>query len=416
MLIHKIWKQITKDADITSTGDVSVTADADTTASSISKKGTSVTIVNVDVIKAKAQIGTKSKPQTVSAGISGGKIKTKTGGVKVNATNIGSATADSYKEGDFSIANVVVVELPTTSWYSTEAYIKGGADIDSGEKIEVNATDNNGKKKSSAESIAESSSIGLLLNGNNTKGSNNFNAASNIDIDGKLRATDGIDILIRNDVKLTAKTTSRGKGFVEGDKVYAENNVTRTAFINISGGSELYTNFGDISIISVIGRDDSITTYADVDSGGFVSIGDATTSFKNSAEAKVVIGGSTDILNRFGTITIKSDASMSDTSIHASSDCSGVDVEPHVLNTVESTLTSTVTIGGSGSENTKIEGRYVYITSNIGKLEQTLYTYAKGSALLNTTAITSKNDVTNTLNSTTSVVKTDIIGHDNMTI
>ena len=401
-----------RNADITSGGDVTVEAIANTTASSIAKKATAVNVVGVDVISAEAKIGMdEDNPQTVSAGIDGGSISTTTGDVNVTATNTGNATADAYKDVSISVVGVTHVSLPTNSWYSTEAYIKGGAEIDSAGTVGVSIED-----LLTAESIANASSIGLLLNANITKGSNHVKEDSSIDIDADIIAVDGIDIHIDNSADVTAKTICHGGGFIDGEAAYAENFIDRTGAITIAEGSSLKTNFGDISIVSTIGDGDDITTYADVDSGGFVSIGDSETKFHNSVDSTVTVKGGVEMMNRFGTITIRSDASMDDTDVHASSDCSGVDVEPHAKNVGESTLTSTVTVGESGKAKTVIEGRNVYITSNIGKLDLDIYVYAKGSALLSTSAIKATNEITTTIDAVTDVRNVDITGHDNATI
>ena len=93
-------------------------------------------------------------------------------------------------------------------------------------------------------------------------------------------------------------------GFITGKSAYSENSLTRTGTLTVYEGSSFETNFGSIDIISAIGTADSITTFSEVDAGGFVTIGDAETKLMNSVDSKVIIKSDVSMKNRFGTINI----------------------------------------------------------------------------------------------------------------
>ena len=96
--------------------------------------------------------------------------------------------------------------------------------------------------------------------------------------------------------------------------------------------------------------------------------------------------------------------------IRSSADCSGLGTRPDVKNTVTNDLSSDITIGTTDGDETEIEGRYVYINGEIGKLDEYVYAYSKGASL--GSEIYAINKITSELHSAINTGKLHVIGHD----
>ena len=105
-------------------------------------------------------------------------------------------------------------------------------------------------------------------------------------------------------------TNAAGGGFFSGDILYAKNKLNRIGKITIADGSSLTANYGDINILNNSGVNDKITARAMIDTGGVVDLGTIETSIDIDNDTDIEIGNGVKIIDRFGTVTIRSDASI----------------------------------------------------------------------------------------------------------
>ncbi|MCR4683600.1 MAG: hypothetical protein K5647_09755, partial [Clostridiales bacterium] len=343
-------------------------------------------------------------PQYVAAGISGGSITAKEN-VSVIADNKGFAKAEVQKGTIVSVIAISKTTLPTRNYYKTEAYVTNGAKITSGGDIIVRAKD-----RPETESIADGMSIGFAVNANKTKGDTTVYTVSNVNVTGSLDANEGIVVEADSAAKMTSYTNAAGGGFFSGDWLTVYAKLDRKATVTIGDGASLKANYGTISILNNSGADDRITARAMIDTGGVVDLGTIVTNTDIDNIAKIVIGSGVSILNRFGTVAIRSNASVGSLLVRSSADCSGLGTRPDVTNTVNNDLTSGITIGTENGAETVIEGRYVYVNARISELDEYIYAYAKGASL--GAEIYAINKVKSYLNANIETEKLHVIGHD----
>jgi hypothetical protein len=397
-------------ANITTANDLDITAVGDGTADAMSENGMKVSLVSGTSSRASAQVGAGSGDrQSVTAGISGGTVNVG-GSLDVSAENTGSAKANIKSGLELGLATVSVSVLPTTSYYKTEAYVKGGANVTTGRDLTVRTQD-----YTKAESRANSNSIGLGLSADDTKGTNTIVTDSAIDIGGVLKAGNNLNIQINSITSMDARTVSTGGGFIKGSGLRAENYLTRTGKISVAADSALAANFGDVNILSVLGRSydgkktDSISTYAKSVGGGVVTLSTIRNDTSISNTAQIDVNNGVSIFNRYNNINIRTDSSQNGLSVYGSADASGLGAAPDVKNDVRLTLNSVINLGQGGSK-VEIEGRRVYVGARIAELSENVYAYAKGAAV--GADVDATNNTTHHINATTNVSSVTMIAHD----
>ena len=258
---------------------------------------------------------------------------------------------------EVSAVGINSTTLPTKSWYTTAANVTGGAKLNAEGDVLITS-----EEATNAKSDAQGTSIGFAVSADITKGENHIHTNNNITINAAIHAEGALTITTASNASMLARTIADGGGFFASGTLKAINELVRSSIITIEEETELSANFGDLTISSNVGEDDSIITYAKITSGGVVSLGDVETSLTLNNTAKVQVTGFKSITNRFGTVKVRSNASQNGVDTYGSADCSGLGVAPDVKNTAKIVLTSQVNIS---NPNGVIEGRYVYINSAI---------------------------------------------------
>ena len=154
--------------------------------------------------------------------------------IALDALNLGAAKAGMKQDTSISAAGIKSSSQPTESWYSTGVYVGAGA--------KLNATDGSltitSEDMPTAQSIAQSKNIGIVLNSNTMKGKNYVKQINRIDIgqDAKLNSSSYISLYNYQHTNARAETETSGGGIISGDTVKAENTIERAAVITVGDG------------------------------------------------------------------------------------------------------------------------------------------------------------------------------------
>ena len=373
-------------------GSLNVTATSNADSLSKVESGATVSVVSGTAIDAKAQIGDHHedenkndilKKQTVEAKVNSSDIIADRD-IKVIADNTGNARSIVLKELTVGLDTVDVVYLPTESNYRTHAESVASVLKTLKGSVIVKAKDQN-----NAESVAESSSIGIGLNAKFTYGENTVNTDTDVNVTGTIDAYNGIDVIAESNATMNAVTVANDGGFATGDYLKAYNTLNRKVQ-TIIDSAKLETDFGDISIKAEAGNYDDITTKSEISAGGVIALSHASAYTNITSNAIVLINsntvtnniGFTEIRDRFGTIKINALSGMKYVENYAYVEASGLGNEPNAYAelTVDSADTC-VNIGKIDGTHVNIEGKYVYILAKIDKLYLDNYSDSTGNAL-----------------------------------
>ena len=376
-----------------------------TASTSEAHKAGGVGVVGETATTSDAKVGAASdKPQTVGLTVTGGSIQALED-IILRAYNTGKAQSIVKKGTEVSGIGITKTSLPTNSWYSTNVSVTGGAVLTAEGSITLTSEDT-----TEAKADATGTNIGFAINADYTKGENHITSNNTVTIGAKLQADDSLTVTADSKATMTAKTVADGGGFFTEGKLTAINELVRSCMITVAENSDLSANHGSLSICANAGENDVITTTAKITSGGVVALGKVRTELTLKTTSKVHIHDVGHIQNRFGTVTIRANASQNGVVTNSSADCSGLGVAPDVHNQATIELNSDVSI-----RNVQvIEGRYVYINAVLKKLDVYSYGYAKGSGL--GANIDAMNDLAVSLTANTRVEGVTVIGHDGAVI
>ena len=376
-----------------------------TASTSEAHKAGGVGVVGATATTSDARVGAASdKPQTVGLTVTGGSIQALED-IILRAYNTGKAQSIVKKGTEVSGIGITKTSLPTNSWYSTNVSVTGGAVLTAEGSITLTSEDT-----TEAKADATGTNIGFAINADYTKGENHITSNNTVTIGAKLQADDSLTVTADSKATMTAKTVADGGGFFTKGTLTAINELIRSCLITVAENSDLSANHGSLSICANAGENDVITTTAKITSGGVVALGKVQTNLTLKTTSKVDIQNVGSIQNRFGTVTIRANASQNGVVTNSSADCSGLGVAPDVHNQATIELNSDVSI-----RNVQvIEGRYVYINAVLKKLDVYSYGYAKGSGL--GANIDAMNDLTVSLTANTRVEGVTVIGHDGAVI
>ena len=259
-------------------GEASLKARGQTRSNAIGYAPGRLAFITADVAsEARASVGTGNDQQTVGIVIGEG-ATLNASKITLDAANDGSAKADLIKGNSWSLANINISSVPTNSWYNNVISIGRNATLNSSDGVSISSTSDAG-----AESVVEAEENGLLLNLNMMMGKNYIKQDNNVDFgDGSKIFTNGnIDINALTNTAATAETNLKGGGLLAGNAAKAQNDIERTARVNIGRGVKMRYNdgrkaSGTLNINAKIGAGaDLITTNAEVRGSGFVNVGDA---------------------------------------------------------------------------------------------------------------------------------------------
>lgn len=376
-----------------------------TASTSEAHKAGGVGVAEATFTTSDAKVGAASdKPQTVGLTVTGGSIQALED-IILRAYNKGTAQSIVKKGTEVSGIGIAQTRLPTNSWYSTNVSVTDGAVLTAEGSITLTSEDT-----TEAKADATGTNIGFAINADYTKGENHITSNNTVTIGAKLQADDSLTVTADSKATMTAKTVADGGGFFTKGTLTAINELIRSCLITVAENSDLSANHGSLSICANAGENDVITTTAKITSGGVVALGNVRTELTLKTTSKVHIHDVGHIQNRFGTVTIRANASQNGVVTNSSADCSGLGVAPDVHNQAVINLESNVNI-----QNVKeIEGRYVYINAVLKKLDVYSYGYAKGSGL--GANIDAMNDLKVSLTANTRVEDVTVIGHDGAVI
>ena len=361
-------------ADITTDGKFTAESFGDTSAKATSQNSGGLSVGNDNVSSSYARVGKENERQTAKTNLSNSMVTADT--IETLANNTGSAEAVVNNGSRISVGGVTESHLPTYSYYDTAVSVEG-CELESRQgDVKVISTDNE-----TASSVANGSSIGFLVNSNDTRGENHVTTDNMVTVGGSVKAADNVEISANSNANMNAVSTADGGGFFDGTDLQAINALTRNVLVKILGNTEIEANYGNIDILSVAGDKDKNHTESRITSGGVVSLGTLNNYVNVNTDSEVQMGNGVKITDRFNTVTIRSNASQNGLDTYGSADCSGLGVDPDVRNHGNIKLSSEVVLGDSalgGSGDDVIEGRYVNVLSTIGELDVYTYGYAKG--------------------------------------
>lgn len=320
-----------------------------TASTSEAHKAGGVGVAEATFTTSDAKVGAASdKPQTVGLTVTGGSIQALED-IILRAYNKGTAQSIVKKGTEVSGIGIAQTRLPTNSWYSTNVSVTDGAVLTAEGSITLTSEDT-----TEAKADATGTNIGFAINADYTKGENHITSNNTVTIGAKLQADDSLTVTADSKATMTAKTVADGGGFFTKGTLTAINELIRSCLITVAENSDLSANHGSLSICANAGENDVITTTAKITSGGVVALGNVRTELTLKTTSKVHIHDVGHIQNRFGTVTIRANASQNGVVTNSSADCSGLGVAPDVHNQAVINLESNVNI-----QNVKeIEGRY----------------------------------------------------------
>ena len=233
-----------------------------------------------------SQVGERNDKQTVSVVIGkGNTLEAKN--IFITTENKGHAHAYLDQGTTGALATIKKSSQPTESWYNTLVSVGREATLKASGDITIISSD-----APSATSKINTEGFSLTLNFNTMQGKNTIDQENNLDIgvDAKVKA--GGDILLKTAQKTIADamTNMNGGGVLEGSTARSENTIYRIARINVDQNAEISGR--NVTLNSVSGEGDNISTYSYVGSKGLVALGEAKayTNLENHAEIIVYDG------------------------------------------------------------------------------------------------------------------------------
>ncbi len=361
--------------------------------------------------KAEASVGTDTdKRESVRVTVRGGMLKARDD-ILITARNAGHAEAVVQKGWTVSAIGVDVTKLPTMSYYDTAVSILDDAQLVSEEgSVDILSSD-----KPVARSVAKGTNIGFLVDAEKTRGENTLYTNNYLTVQAFISAYEALRIRAMSSVTMIAQTEANGGGFFSGKRLYAENTLDRNVRVTVSDGSELRSDYGDITVAAVAGENDWLVSWARVTSGGVVSLGEAEARTVNTTLAYLTVG-KVNIYDRYNTVNLYVDTPVPKMHTTAYANCSGLGVHPeaYASNYLFLSALNSLNGGAPGSDGAIIEARHVNINTFVSKMDAYALTYAKGKALGANVDARSTNDFV--ILSQVDVSNADITGHDSTTI
>ena len=274
----------------TITNNAHLEAHGNTSAESLGYLGGGWKAVSGSSSEAEAGVGSEKSAQNVTV-IIGETATLKAGSVDLIALNEGSAKSAIDGKKEFNLlANVSKTKQPTESWYKTLVTVGKGANVESTSgDVRILSVDS-----PQAESKVQSSAFSVAVNYNSTKGENVVHQLNNVDFvrDSKVTAKKNVVVQAYQTTRAFAETVYDGTGMIlEGSNARAENTIDRIVRINVGENAALTATDGFMKLNSFSGvangeaketagidlsaMQDSIQTNAHVESGGFISLGNA---------------------------------------------------------------------------------------------------------------------------------------------
>ncbi len=283
-----LFEGMTADID----GEARLKAKSQTRSNAIGYAPGSLAFMKGDIAsESRASVGTGNDQQTVGVVIGEG-AALNAGKISLEASNNGRAKADLIKGTSWTLGNINVSSVPTNSWYNNVISIGKDATLNGRDKVSISSESN-----ANAESIVEATENGLLLNLNVMMGKNYVKQDNDVDFgDGsKVISGGNIDINALTNTKAKAETSLKGGGFLTGNAAKAQNDVERTARVNVGKEVTLRNSSGALNINARTGDGaDRISATAEVSGAGFVNVGDAR-AFNNVDQwAEIIIAGGTE--------------------------------------------------------------------------------------------------------------------------
>ncbi len=235
----------------TVTGSASIKAASDTNAEAIGTKAGGIAGFDAGKIDLKSGVGRGDDYQTVNVVIGEGATLTAKD-IALTSNNIGAAKAGMKADTVLAAAGIKSSSQPTESWYSTGVYIGPKAKLTATNgKLEITSED-----MPSAESVANSSSIGIAMNFDTMKGKNSLRQTNRIDIgkDAVLKSSSNLSLHAYQHTNARAETSASGGGFLQGSTVKAENTIDRADIITIADGVNIESTGSNVFIIARAGR------------------------------------------------------------------------------------------------------------------------------------------------------------------
>ena len=226
---------------------------------------------------ARASVGTGNDQQTVGVVIGEG-ATLNAGTINISAENNGVAKADLIKGNTFTVLKIGKSSVPTNSWYNSVISVGKDATLNGRNSVSINSTSN-----AKANSVVEAKEYGLLLNYNKMMGKNYVKQINDVDFgDGsKVYSNGSIDINAITNTQAEAETNLKGGGLLSGNTAKAQNDVERTARVNIGKDVEMRftdseTAKGALNINAKVGAGaDQISASAKVSGKGFADVSTA---------------------------------------------------------------------------------------------------------------------------------------------
>ena len=363
---------------VNATGDIKVGADGDTTADASCDTPGSVSLANVSGARVMAQVGTSGSNQTVKAYVGSGSDVTADGDISITAYNKGYATSNISQGTNVSAVGLSSCYVLTESYYNTAATVGSDSVLTAGGDITVKAEDD-----PKARTEVTGTNVGILVSGGNMYAKNTLTqrVLTKIDNDAVLSAGGGITIKAISNANLYAKTNVNSGGIIDAGTLQAYNTLSsRDVDTTIGNGASLTADYGNIVIQAQSGLDDDIYTCATGTSGGLVTISNAKAETKVTSDTDTTIGTGVVITDTFNTITIAAYHGAGSIQTLGEFGSGGLSSNPKcrayvndIVSSANVWIASTYT---SGSDPTQIKGRYVKVYSSLKDMYVYAYTHA----------------------------------------
>ena len=336
--------------NLSADGDARVQALTRSSAEGVGSAPGSITLMSGSTSEVKAGAGEKEDQHTAKVSIGDQSKITAGGKLDIRAWNRGGAKASMKQKTDFTLAGVDKSSVPTESFFDTSVVIGKGAELKSGKAMSVNAA-----SRYTLDSQVDADSLQLLLSLNDMKGNNTVVDNVRLDIgEGASLETPGkLQLRAFNDGNRINASTSFQGGFniIGGDRVEANNNITRKLTVNIGDHARIDAQSAEIR--ATAGFLDSIRTTARVRSSGILKKCAATAKADIRQENKVNIGAGADI-SADRNIVIQARASNDFITTEAIANTGGLAITPEAWAETLFDNTSLVNINEKRGDQTEI--------------------------------------------------------------
>ena len=338
-----------------------------------------------------SQVGERGDRQTVAVVIGKGNTLVAKN-IDITAENTGAAKAHLDMGTTGSLATIKKTTQPTESWYNTLVSIGRDATLEATNgDITITSSD-----APSAESKISTTSISLTLNFNSTMGKNSIDQENNLDIGSKaiVKAVNGsVNLNTRQLTNATSETIMNGGSVLEGSTAKAQNDIYRVARINVDTDADISGKY--VTLKTVSGEGDKISTNAYVGSYGLGALGEAKAYNNMEAHAEIVVaegvkltGSNSLILEAIATsYNDKNTPNRFGVENKASVDCAGLAILPQSVARNNISMTAFIDINKDPTEGKANNRRKAVLTSENGDVlvnssneSMSLYAYANSVA------------------------------------